>query len=30
MRMPIGTTTISSSNPTPGMKSGIGSMGLKT
>src|SRR5919112_6199479 len=29
-RTPTGTTTISSSSPTTGMKSGIGSMGLKT
>src|SRR5919107_4475286 len=27
---PMGTTTISSNNPTPGMKSGMGSIGLKT
>ncbi len=30
IQTPIGTTTTSSSNPTPGMKSGMGSMGLKT
>src|SRR5215204_7420555 len=30
MKTPKGTTTISSSNPTTGMKSGIGSIGLKT
>ena len=30
MRMPMGTTTISSSSPTMGMKSGMGSMGLNT
>jgi hypothetical protein len=27
---PIGATTISSNSPTPGMKSGIGSVGLNT